>query len=89
MMEQNAMGFLSFSKPTYTSSLTLLYSPPDLHLSLCSNEDGVIFLNCLLPLLSFFSLQTVGLSQLDSGILIVCNVLKQLHMALLSNQWLS
>lgn len=73
-LTKHSEGFF-FSKPTYTSSLTLLYSPAELHLSLCSNEGGVIFLNCLFPPLSlFFPLQIVGLSQIDSGILLLCNM---------------
>lgn len=90
MMEQNIKDF-SLSKPTCTSSLTLLYAPPQSHLSICLNEDGIIFLNQLLSSLSplfvfFFFMPIVRLSQLDRGILIYEH---QLHMALLLNQWSS
>lgn len=58
------------SKPTYTSSLTLLYSPAELHLSLVHMKRKLFFLNCLFP--SFFFLYR--LFHLDSGILIWCNI---------------
>lgn len=57
MMEQNIKDF-SLSKQTCTSSLTLLCASPQSHLSICLNEDGIIFfLNQLLlslPSLFFF-----------------------------------
>lgn len=53
MMEQNIKEF-SLSKPTCTSSLTLLYAFPQSHLSICLNEDGIIFFKST-PFITSFS----------------------------------
>lgn len=54
MMEQNIKDF-SLSKQTCTSSLTLLCASPQSHLSICLNEDGIIFFFKSTPFITSFS----------------------------------